>query len=78
MNQASAKSQLSCPTCNRKFELAQSKTPPFCCERCQLIDLGRWLQEDIGLPFEGNPEGVPVEFRDEARDDFRDEELGND
>ncbi len=23
---------------------------PFCSERCQLLDLGKWMNEDIGLP----------------------------
>ena len=30
----------------------ETEAPPFCCERCRLIDLGRWLDEDIGLPHE--------------------------
>jgi hypothetical protein len=25
---------------------------PFCSERCRLIDLGRWLDEEHGLPVE--------------------------
>ena len=25
---------------------------PFCCERCRYIDLGRWLDEEHGLPVE--------------------------
>lgn len=25
---------------------------PFCSERCQRIDLGRWLDERYGLPYE--------------------------
>ena len=25
---------------------------PFCSERCRNIDLGRWLDEGIGVPFE--------------------------
>jgi uncharacterized protein len=25
---------------------------PFCSERCRLIDLGRWLDEKHGLPYE--------------------------
>jgi len=31
---------MKCSTCGRKFFLQQSATPPFCSERCQLIDLG--------------------------------------
>jgi uncharacterized protein len=25
---------------------------PFCSERCQLIDLGRWLSEEISIPVD--------------------------
>jgi endogenous inhibitor of DNA gyrase (YacG/DUF329 family) len=25
---------------------------PFCSQRCRLIDLGRWLDEKQGIPFE--------------------------
>ena len=25
---------------------------PFCSERCRQIDLGRWLDEGYGLPWE--------------------------
>ncbi|WP_315852944.1 DNA gyrase inhibitor YacG [Novipirellula galeiformis] len=56
--------KMTCPTCSRRFLIDETPTPPFCCKRCQMIDLGRWLDEDIGLPFEGKPEETPVEFRD--------------
>ncbi len=55
--------KLTCPTCSRRFFIDETPTPPFCCERCQLIDLGRWLDEEIGLPFEGDPEDTPKENR---------------
>ena len=29
---------------------------PFCCDRCRLIDLGRWLDEKQRLPFEPGEE----------------------
>lgn len=32
---------LRCPTC-RKIVLAKDPEFPFCCERCRLIDLGKW------------------------------------
>lgn len=47
---------LSCPTCGVRFLIVETQTPPFCSERCQLIDLGRWLDEEISLPFESEPE----------------------
>ena len=52
-----------CSTCGRRFLLDETPTPPFCSERCQMIDLGRWLDEEIGLPYEGNPGDTPVEER---------------
>ena len=41
-----------CPTCERNPLLArdQNKHHPFCSERCQLADLGRWLNEDYKVP----------------------------
>jgi uncharacterized protein len=32
---------------------------PFCSERCRRVDLGRWLNEDYGLPFEPSEEDTP-------------------
>ena len=30
-----------------------------------MVDLGRWLNEDIGLPYEGDPGDSQVEYREE-------------
>ncbi|WP_322975332.1 DNA gyrase inhibitor YacG [Aporhodopirellula aestuarii] len=57
---------MTCPTCGRKFLSDETPTPPFCSSRCQLIDLGRWFNEEIGVPFEGEPGDTPVEYRDET------------
>jgi endogenous inhibitor of DNA gyrase (YacG/DUF329 family) len=43
---------MQCSICSRRFEPAQSTALPFCSERCQLIDLGRWLDEGYGMPAE--------------------------
>ncbi|WP_283434909.1 DNA gyrase inhibitor YacG [Neorhodopirellula lusitana] len=56
---------MTCPTCQRKFLSDESPTPPFCSTRCQMIDLGRWFNEEIGVPFEGDSGDAPVEYRDE-------------
>ncbi len=44
-----------CPTC--KKEIAEPKPGeeipshfPFCCDRCKLIDLGRWLDGKYQVP----------------------------
>jgi len=39
-----------CPTCKREAAPADNKFYPFCCERCQLVDLGRWLAEEYRIP----------------------------
>ena len=47
--------ELTCSSCGRPFLLDETDSPPFCSERCKLIDLGRWLDEDISMPHEGGP-----------------------
>ncbi len=44
--------RLVCPTCQRAFDMQQSAALPFCSERCRLVDLGRWLNEEFSLPVE--------------------------
>lgn len=44
--------EMRCPTCDKEFRPETSPAMPFCSERCRLIDLGRWLDEKQGLPFE--------------------------
>ena len=43
-----------CPTCRGPAKLAKdgNKAFPFCCTRCQLVDLGRWLDEEYRVPGE--------------------------
>lgn len=38
-----------CPTCKRPTKLGTDYFP-FCSERCQLIDLGRWANEEYRIP----------------------------
>jgi uncharacterized protein len=45
-----------CPTCKKDFQKSDSDALPFCSERCRLIDLGRWLDEDHGLPSVPDPD----------------------
>jgi hypothetical protein len=41
-----------CPICGKRFDLQESDAVPFCSQRCRLVDLGRWLREEQGLPVE--------------------------
>jgi endogenous inhibitor of DNA gyrase (YacG/DUF329 family) len=43
---------LRCPVCDRPIEQEKSAVMPFCSERCKQIDLGRWLGERYGMPYE--------------------------
>ncbi|GAC13165.1 DNA gyrase inhibitor YacG [Aliiglaciecola lipolytica] len=39
--------EVSCPTCKKKVEWNDKNLfRPFCCKRCQLIDLGEWSNEE--------------------------------
>lgn len=44
---------VSCPTC-KKDVIWDPDNPyrPFCSERCKLIDLGAWANEDYRIPSE--------------------------
>ncbi len=48
--------KLRCPTCDKLFDSATTMAMPFCSERCRLIDLGRWLDEEHRVPVDGDPE----------------------
>ena len=45
-----------CPICKKPVDEREASRKnsfyPFCGERCKLIDLGRWLGERYGLPYE--------------------------
>lgn len=49
-----------CPVCRKAAELA-GECFPFCSRRCQLVDLGRWLDEDyrIEVPIEETDRDLP-------------------
>ena len=53
-------SLLRCPSCDMLVDAEHSKKSlPFCSERCRLIDLGRWLNEEHLLPVEAEDEESP-------------------
>jgi endogenous inhibitor of DNA gyrase (YacG/DUF329 family) len=46
-----------CPTCDMLVEPdVANKFLPFCSQRCRLIDLGRWLNEEHRLTCEDQSE----------------------
>ncbi len=46
-----------CPTCKRAVDWSElSKYRPFCSDRCRLIDLGAWFNEDHAIAGDPLPE----------------------
>lgn len=41
---------LTCPTCERRYDAAKTSAMPFCSERCRQVDLGKWFNEEYGVP----------------------------
>lgn len=47
------KKNINCPTCQKKQSWdTQNPFRPFCSERCKLIDLGEWADEQHRIPGE--------------------------
>ena len=54
---------VACPSCKKTVVWAAESTyRPFCSERCRLIDLGEWLEEEKCIP--GQPH-FPAEAQSE-------------
>ncbi|NIP39539.1 MAG: DNA gyrase inhibitor YacG [Candidatus Dadabacteria bacterium] len=41
-----------CPTCKKEIEWEDAVYRPFCSERCKMIDLGTWANEQYSMPTE--------------------------
>jgi endogenous inhibitor of DNA gyrase (YacG/DUF329 family) len=53
-----------CPICKKEVA-SGSPDFPFCCERCRLIDLGKWASEDYRIPGAANPQPSHEDADDE-------------
>lgn len=50
---------VSCPTCSKSVAWQpSSEFRPFCSERCRLIDLGEWANEEKAIAGEPLPSAV--------------------
>jgi uncharacterized protein len=57
-----------CPNCKRPvLWSADNIFKPFCCERCKLIDLGEWANEEKAIP--GDP--LTIEIDNEENNFFQ-------
>lgn len=40
-----------CPSCGIKLDKSKdARFVPFCSKRCQMVDLGKWFQEEYSIP----------------------------
>lgn len=56
-----------CPTCNKILAVEKKEAAPFrpfCCKRCKMIDLGRWLDGTYAIT-----EDTPASSLSEEPDD---------
>ncbi len=44
-----------CPRCGEATTWENNEFRPFCSDRCKLIDLGAWANENYKLPTEDSP-----------------------
>lgn len=58
--------KLKCPICRKEVPFGAPEMP-FCSERCRLIDLGKWAEEEYRIPGEPAPEAA--EEKREAPDE---------
>jgi hypothetical protein len=48
--------KVACPTCGKEVEWRpESAFRPFCSQRCKLIDLGAWGNENYKVPHKEEP-----------------------
>jgi hypothetical protein len=59
MNASRPSRQVKCPYCGQPALFApENPYRPFCSERCRLIDLGQWADEEFRIPTQ---EGASVQ-----------------
>lgn len=58
-----------CPSCRGVSKRDGNKLFPFCSERCQLVDLGRWLDEEYRVPDEPDTSGGGIDSSKPQRTD---------
>ncbi|WP_100643100.1 DNA gyrase inhibitor YacG [Alteromonas facilis] len=59
--------QVNCPTCNKSVTWStDNEYRPFCCKKCQLIDLGDWATESHVISSPANEATSSLELDEEA------------
>ncbi len=48
--------RVKCPTCKKEGNWFEGPYGPFCSQRCKLVDLGKWLEEEHAISQPLRPE----------------------
>jgi uncharacterized protein len=59
--------KIRCPTCRKETEWENNRYRPFCSDRCQLIDLGAWIEERYRIP-QGSDESLGDDDEDDEQE----------
>ena len=64
-NTMNAEKKVKCPQCGH-FAFYSKTNPfrPFCSERCRLLDLGQWANEDFRIPISSQSVTISTESID--------------
>ncbi|MCB9832858.1 MAG: DNA gyrase inhibitor YacG [Planctomycetes bacterium] len=65
--------ELLCPVCKERFRVDSDPAQvlqarphfPFCSERCKMVDLGRWFQEDYAVSRPMNEDDLPDQLAED-------------
>ncbi len=57
-----------CPRCGQDSTWEGNEFRPFCSERCKLIDLGAWANDEYKLPTQDSPQAGDKRHEDEYED----------
>jgi endogenous inhibitor of DNA gyrase (YacG/DUF329 family) len=67
---------MKCPICGKTVHWVDNPSRPFCSERCQLIDFGRWANEEYCVPAESPSNDEPPSGVRESPDELQEDLQG--
>lgn len=59
---------LNCPRCQNLTTWQDNPYRPFCSERCKLIDLGAWANDEYRIETQDSPQADPKKAEDDYDD----------
>ena len=62
---------IKCPRCRKEAVWTDNPDRPFCSDKCRLIDLGQWADEEYRIPTNDSPmseDNVVPFYQDETKE----------